>query len=155
MALERIWGNWQTAGTKVVTTGNAKPKNETEALAQVVGALGADGLTLASSANPLPVSGATAPATFATGTPTQVNASASAVTLLAANANRKAASIYYDAGAIGYIILSATTPTTSVYSIKMGQGYFNYFEVPPGYTGIVQGIFSAATGAVAVTEYTA
>lgn len=36
MALERIWGNWQLAGFKAATTGNAKPKNETEAMVQAV-----------------------------------------------------------------------------------------------------------------------
>lgn len=152
---ERIWGNWQTAGVKVTTTGNSKPKNETEALAQIVAALGADGATIATAANPVPVSGSSTPATFGTGTATQTAASLTAVPVLAANTARKGASIYYDGAAILYLIASATTPTSGVYTIKMGQGYFNYYEVPPGYTGIVQGIWSAATGAAAVTEWTA
>lgn len=55
--MERIWGNWQYPGVLVTTTGNGKPKNETEALAPVVGVLGSDGETPASPSNPVPVDG--------------------------------------------------------------------------------------------------
>lgn len=101
-------------------------------------------------ASPLPVT----PATFSTATATQVAANTGAVTILAANTARKGASFYYEAAAILYLLPGAGTPTASVYQVKMGSGLYTYYELPPGYTGIVKGIWSAATGSVDVVEYT-
>ncbi len=89
-----------------------------------------------------------------TGATTAVASSATAVTVLASNANRKGATFYYDEAAILYLIFSSTTPTSSLYSVKMGEGFYTFVEVPAGYTGIVQGIWSSTVGSVVVTELT-
>lgn len=90
-----------------------------------------------------------APAT--TGTLTQVASSGTAGTILAANAARKGASVFNDSTAILYLGLSATTPTSSVYSVKMAAG--SYFEAPAVYSGIIKGIWASANGNAVVTEY--
>ena len=90
-----------------------------------------------------------------TGTPTQVASSASAVTILAANAARAGATIVNDSTAILYLILSSTTPTSSVYTVALAaKGTVGaYYEVPFGYTGIIKGIWASANGNAVVTEF--
>jgi hypothetical protein len=105
-------------------------------------------------ANPLPVSPMADAAS--TATVTSVAANASAVTLLAANTVRKgAASFYYDGAAILYLLEGAGVPSATNYTIKLGSGLLTYYETQTDFNGIVKGIWSAATGAVLVTERTA
>lgn len=90
-----------------------------------------------------------------TGTATPVANSITSVTLLAANANRKGATIFNDdtavTGATLRIKFGATASATSfVYAIPP-QGYY---EVPFGYTGVIDGIASAASGSARITELT-
>jgi hypothetical protein len=88
-----------------------------------------------------------------TATRSSVSASASVVTLLAANP-RSAATFYNtpDAGTL-YLALGAAA-TTSDYTVQVAPG--DYYEVPGAggevYDGIITGIWSAATGSVKVTE---
>lgn len=89
-----------------------------------------------------------------TGTPASVDASDTAVTVLASNASRKGATFYYDGAATLYLVFSATDPTSSLFSVKMGADFYTYVETPAGYTGAVKGIWSSEVGAVAVTELT-
>lgn len=118
-------------------------------------------------ATPVPVSGTvTANAgtgTFTTkdvraGTPAQssVVASATNVTVLAANANRLGATVYNDptggAGANLFLKLGATASATSYTSRLVPNAYY---ELPYGYTGIVDGIWASAAGNARVTEVTA
>ncbi len=93
--------------------------------------------------------------TSKTGTTSQVAANVTAVQILPANDDRRAATFYYDGAAVLYLIFSDTTPTSSAFSVKMGDGYYTYVELPDGYRGIVRGIWSAAVGEVAVTEFAA
>lgn len=92
------------------------------------------------------------PATSAQST---VANSASSVTVLAANAARKGATIFNDdtasTGATLKIKLGATASASSFTYAIAPQGYY---EVPFGYTGIIDGIASAATGNARVTELT-
>lgn len=90
-----------------------------------------------------------------TTTLTQVASSASAVTVLAANASRRGATIVNDSAAVLYLVLSATTPTSSVYTVALDtKGSVGaYYEVPFGYTGIIKGIWAAANGNAVVTEF--
>jgi len=75
------------------------------------------------------------------------------VTLKAANANRKGLMIYNDAtGATLSIKLGATASATS-FTVKLVAGA--YYEVPYGYTGIIDAIASAAEGNARITELTA
>lgn len=90
------------------------------------------------------------PTSSTTGTQSSVAGSASAVTLLVANAARVGATFFNDSTAICYLILSSTTPTTSAYTVQLGP--YDYYEVPARYTGIVKGIWASATGNMRVTE---
>jgi hypothetical protein len=88
-------------------------------------------------------------------TPTQssVADSASSVTILASNANRLGATIHNDSSAVLYLKLGATASTTS-YTAYMIQ--HAYYEVPFGYTGVIDGIWASdpGDGAARVTEFT-
>jgi len=87
-----------------------------------------------------------------TGTQTSVGDSTSNVTLLAANTQRLGASIYNDSSATLYVRFAATA-TTSNFSVKLFPD--DYCEVPSGYTGIIDGLWSSDAGGNArVTEYT-
>lgn len=91
-----------------------------------------------------------------TGTTSQVNSSATAVTVLAANTARVGATIVNDSTAILYLILSSTTPTSAVYTVPLAAKATvgSYYEVPFGYTGIIKGIWASANGTAVVTELT-
>lgn len=83
---------------------------------------------------------------------TSVASSATNVTLLAANSNRKGATFYNDSTKILYLKMGATASTSS-FTIKMAAN--SYFELPlPCYTGIIDGLWSNVNGAVNVTEFT-
>jgi len=87
-----------------------------------------------------------------TGTLANVSASASNQTLLAANAARKGAMIYNDSSATLYVKFGTTASATS-YTVLMPAN--SYYELPyPVYTGIIDGIWSSATGSARVTELT-
>lgn len=94
---------------------------------------------------------ATREATNATSAVTQVASSATNVTLKASNANRRGLSVHNDSTAILYLKLGATASTTS-YTVKMAAD--SHYEVPFGYTGIVDGIWASANGNAYVTEIT-
>lgn len=90
----------------------------------------------------------------ATSTLTNVSGSASSVSILASNANRKGAMITNDSGAILYLKFGTTASTTS-YTVQMPAGSYYEFPANPGlYTGAVDGIWSSATGAARITELT-
>jgi hypothetical protein len=83
---------------------------------------------------------------------TSVNDSAANQTLLASNANRLGATIHNDSTVALYLKLGATASLTS-FTVKMAAD--SYFEVPYGYTGIIDGIWASdASGAARITELT-
>lgn len=92
------------------------------------------------------------PAKSSTGTQSSVAGSASAVTILAANASRLGAEVFNESTATLYLILSSTTPSVTAYTVQVGPN--GYYEVPSNYTGIIKGIWSSATGNARVTELT-
>ncbi|BAS54928.1 hypothetical protein NIES2135_58070 [Leptolyngbya boryana NIES-2135] len=90
-------------------------------------------------------------------TPTSSNVVASAVTasttsvqLLAANANRKSASILNNGTGILYVELGATA-STSAFTISLNNG--DLYELPIAYTGNIAGIWSATGGNALVREF--
>jgi hypothetical protein len=92
-------------------------------------------------------------APIATATLTNVTSSASSVTIDAANSARRGMIIHNDSTAILFLKYGATASATS-YTVEMGPGA--YWEMPkPIYTGIIDGIWSAADGFARVTELTA
>lgn len=87
-----------------------------------------------------------------TGTGSSVNDSATNVTLLSANANRRGASFYNDSSATLYLKCGSTASLTSFTIPVEPRGYY---ELPFKYAGIIDGIWSsAAGGAVRITEFT-
>lgn len=85
-----------------------------------------------------------------TSTPSNVNSSASSVTLLSSNANRRTASITNDSTQTLYIKYGTTASATDY---KVALGAQGYYEFPlPIYTGRVDGIWVAANGAARMTE---
>jgi Glycosyl hydrolases family 16 len=97
-----------------------------------------------------PVVSSIAPAPV-TGTLTNVAASASSVTLLAANANRKQAIFYNDSSANLYLGYTASAVSVTSYTIRIPAS--GYYEIPwPVYTGQVNGIWDSAIGNLRITE---
>ncbi|MDM9582320.1 hypothetical protein [Nostoc sp. GT001] len=89
--------------------------------------------------------------TSGTSTPTTVASSATSVTILAANSNRKGATVWNESTAILFIEFGATA-TTSAFTAKLFAG--GYYEVPFNYTGVISGIWSAVNGNALVRELT-
>lgn len=99
--------------------------------------------------NPLPV---TASPSSSSGTQTSVAASASDVTILAANPARKRATILNDsASATLYLLFASGTSSTTNYSVQLLPGSA---WLEDQYTGVIKGIWSAASGNARVTENT-
>ena len=84
-----------------------------------------------------------------TATLSNVASSATNVTLLALNLNRTGATVANDSNQVLYLKLGATASTTS-YTVKMRSS--DYYEVPFGYTGQIDGIWASANGNARITE---
>jgi hypothetical protein len=80
-------------------------------------------------------------------TTTSVASSATSVSLLAANSNRKFASFRNDSTAIAYIELGATATTSSVYRLE-AQGFLSL----DNYTGAISCIWASANGNMRISE---
>lgn len=127
------------AGNPVVEAGRAS--------ATVPGSTGQDGTvdgwrTLNGAAVSFPIT--------PTATLSNVAGSASSVTLLAANADRRGATIWNDSAAVLYVKFGATASATSC-TVKMIAD--SYYEVPFGYTAVIDGIWASATGSARITEF--
>lgn len=85
-------------------------------------------------------------------TVSSVSDTASSTTLLAANHLRRGAAVYNDSTAILYLKLGATASTSS-FTVKMQPD--DYYELPAGYLGRIDGIWASdASGAARITELT-
>lgn len=85
--------------------------------------------------------------------PASVTAAVADTLLLAANANRRAASVTNDGTAVLYLSLGTNAASVTAFSAKLSAGA--YYEVPGGYSGAIRGYWSAASGAARVTEVVA
>ncbi len=99
---------------------------------------------------------AAADALLASAAVTAVLGSVAAVTLAAANVNRRALYIYNDSTALLRIKLGPAASSTD-FTILLGaasaSGPGGYYELPlPLYTGIVTGIWETAVGSARITE---
>lgn len=92
-----------------------------------------------------------AESTSSTGTTTPVDAATTETPLLAANSNRKGATIYNDSSETLYIDFNASVSATD-YAVSLGQD--DFYEVPYGYTGIIYGIWTGNIGKARVVEFT-
>lgn len=104
-------------------------------------------VVLASNQTNLAVQGASASSSAVT----QASSAATSATLLAANTSRIGATIFNDSTATLYLKFGTTASATS-YTVQILPG--GYYEVPFGYTGKIDGIWSAANGFAYVTELT-
>lgn len=90
------------------------------------------------------------PARSTLATVTRVAASATAVTLAAANSFRMGLFLYNDSSADAFVKYGAGATSTD-YTIKMGAG--SYWEMPsPINTLLISCAWASATGAMQVTE---
>lgn len=112
-------------------------------------AFGADGsATLVSESNPLP----SKEKRSGTATTSSVNDSATSATLLSSNSSRLGATVVNDSASVLYIKCGTTASATD-YTVRVPQ--YGYWECPFGYTGRIDGIWSAdSTGAARITEFT-
>lgn len=90
--------------------------------------------------------------TSSTGVNTNVAASAADILILAANANRRGATVYNDSTATLSLLLGATVASTTNFTTQILGG--GYYEVPFGYTGQIRGLWATATGSARMTELT-
>lgn len=100
-----------------------------------------------SGSNPLP----TKEIRSATPTQTSPSVGVASTSILASNTSRLGATIWNEGSAICYTKLGGTASLTS-YSVQIASG--GYYEVPFGYTGAIDGITSASTAQLRVTEIT-
>lgn len=84
-----------------------------------------------------------------TASTSNVSGSATSVSLLASNTNRKKAKFYNDSSAILYLKEGTTASTTSFTTKLFPEGYYE-----TTYTGAIDGIWASATGACRITELT-
>lgn len=92
-----------------------------------------------------------------TGAITSVNDTNVDTAILAANTNRKGATIFNDSTALLYLALANVTASSTVYTVQIPAG--GYYELPMCdggvYTGVIKGIWASdASGAARVTELT-
>lgn len=90
-----------------------------------------------------------------TGTTASTASTATAnTTLLVANPNRRAATIFNDSTSTMYVLLGGGTESTTVFTTKIAPG--GYYEVPfSPFTGRISGHWVTANGSARITEVTA
>jgi hypothetical protein len=117
--------------------------------------IGADGKAKSvSPATPLPVevSGTIGAVAARTPTTTSVASSATSVTILAANANRRGVAINNQS--VARLYLSFSDPATVANSfIELGAGAFILLDQQLIVAGAITGIWSSANGTAQVTEF--
>jgi len=87
-----------------------------------------------------------------TGTPSSVAASTSTQTLLAAATTRLGATVVNESSANLYLLYGSGASTTA-YTVKLTPGAFFSLDTPI-YTGIITGVWDAATGNARITQFT-
>jgi hypothetical protein len=155
------WNITNVSGTVSLPTGASTSANQTtgnSSLSSIDGKLGSLGqkamtgsapVVIASDQSTLPTNEAAA----ATATCTNVNGNASSVSLLASNSSRKGAMFFNDSTAVLYLKFGTTASTTS-YTVQIPSNGYYEMPGPKIYSGAIDGIWSAANGAVRITELT-
>lgn len=82
--------------------------------------------------------------------PSSVGSSNSNTLLLAANPNRRGATITNDSTAVLYVSLGTNAASTSNYTVRLAASA--YYEVPFGYSGEIRGIWASVNGNARITE---
>lgn len=140
-------GTGETFASNVITDGGVANGAKVERVKAGFGPAGSYKDPTLDDGFPVELTGAAASAV------TAVAASVTTVPLLAANTDRRGASIYNDsASASLYIKLGATASTIS-FTVKLRPG--GLYELPPPvWRGAIDGIWSAAVGSARITELT-
>jgi len=86
------------------------------------------------------------------GTKSNVTASASSVTILAANSARKRWMVFNDSSVNLYLDLTGGTASLTSYSVKVAPGQF-YEDSQPVVPVLITGIWDSATGTARITEF--
>ncbi len=151
-----VFSNDAATKLEVVSPSNPMPVTATissiATITNPVGIKGADGSTIASGSNPLPVSTVGVTSTTLTATQVTVPATTNGILLLAANSSRKGATISNPGTVSVYIQQGSTGVTiTNGFGIPGGSSY-NIDE--PLYTGAIYGIVATGTQVVTVVELT-
>jgi len=107
--------------------------------------------TLVSATNPLPTYTEDATSITSNG-PTAVTSAAADTLILAANNNRRGATIFNDSTATLNISLGTNAASATAFSVQLGSK--GYFEVPFHYSGQIRGFWATANGFARVTEIT-
>lgn len=100
----------------------------------------------------VPVSGTVNLTKSASAATSSVAASASSVTLLSANANRLGATVWNESTTATLYLKLGTTASATDYTAQLFPS--GYYEVPYGYDGRIDGIWTAAVGNARITELT-
>lgn len=82
--------------------------------------------------------------------PVAVPSSNSDTQLLAANVNRRGATIANDSTSVLYVSFGTNAASASAFTVKLAAAA--YYEVPFGYTGAIRGIWASVNGNARVTE---
>jgi hypothetical protein len=90
--------------------------------------------------------------TPASSTQASVASSATDVTILAANTERKGCTIYNESIGTLYVLLSTGTSSTTRYSLQIAPNSALILKVGD-YSGVIKGLWSAANGFARVTEF--
>lgn len=107
------------------------------------------------SSTPFPVTDVSALSpSSATSSISRIASSATSVSLLPANPSRLGAVLYNDSTQICYVKFAATASATS-FTVAMDPKGTLILEENPIYTGIIDGVWVSANGAMQVTELTA
>jgi hypothetical protein len=86
-----------------------------------------------------------------TATKTNVTSVTTSVTILAANAARRAALIFNDSTSLLYLSLGTGATSTTSFSVRVAAGTLYVLDIPL-WTGAVTGTWSAVNGAARVTD---
>lgn len=83
--------------------------------------------------------------------PYSVPASTSSVQVCPPNSARVTATFVNDSSATCYLLVSAGAASTTNYSVALAASA--YYELPCAYRGAISGVWTAANGAMRVTEF--
>lgn len=82
--------------------------------------------------------------------PVTVASANSDTQLLAANVNRRGATVANDSTSVLYLSLGTNAAASNSFTVKLAAAA--YYEVPFGYTGAIRGIWATVNGAARITE---
>lgn len=143
------WSVWDTGRNNTQLSDGAFPHRKATVKAASTAALATDTAIVVA---PHPSSvGVVKQAVAPTSALTTATVTTSSTSILAANANRRGASVYVESGSTLHLALSGSASLTA-YTVQVAVG--NYYEVPANYSGALFGIAATGSAVCRVTEFT-